>query len=124
LRDELSPTALGLSLDLVEPGSAEAIYIEAYQKAETAQTYKYVEFGGDPAFCGSAWLVVRPARGSFVKFCKRHGIGESGVYGGWEISSPGSYHGQSMDIKEAGCEAFVAVLREHGLKAFAKSRAD
>ena len=38
--------------------------------------------------------------------------------------SPGAYHGQSMDVKEAGAHAFAEVLQRAGLKAYACSRAD
>ena len=119
-----SPKALGIDPANVVPGSVEAIYCEAHKAAETAVTYEYVKQGGEPAFCGFAWVTVKPARGSFVSFCKKHGIGHSGTYGGWEFSLFSVYGGQSMDLKEVSCRAFATVLRSHGISCSVGSRAD
>jgi hypothetical protein len=119
-----SPEKLGITAENAVPGSPEAIFLEAFTKADTAVTYSFVEFGGEPAYCGFAWVKIKPARGAFVKFCKKHGIGDNGSHGGWEIWSPFSYNGQSMDLKEAGAKAFADVLKSHGITAWMQSRAD
>lgn len=79
--------------------------------------------------CGFAWINIKPARGEFVKFLKRNNIGHPGVYGGWTISAynvgiPGS--SQSMERKEAGCKAFVAVIKEYfpDMRIWVESRLD
>ena len=118
-----SPKALGIDPANVIPGSPEAIYCEAYKAAETAVTYAFVEFGGEPNYCGFSWVKIRPARGPFVAFCKRHKLGDNGAYGGWEFSLD-VYRGQSMDIKDAGTRAFSEVLRSYGIKASTITRAD
>jgi hypothetical protein len=44
--------------------------------------------------------------------------------GGLDLWNPGGSFTQSMDIKEAGAEAYAEVLRQSGIKAYACSRAD
>lgn len=79
--------------------------------------------------CGFAWVKIKPARGEFIKFCKANNIGSSGVYGGWEISmgrfpSVGVNFNQSMERKEAAGDAFAAVLKSYGIRAWMQSRMD
>ena len=91
--------------------------------------------------CGFAWVIVRPARGPFITWCKaqakdlrnscfpdvRHSAinyGDNAHGGGWQFWSPGDYMGQIVDVKMAGAEAFAKVLREAGLEAHAGSRLD
>lgn len=83
--------------------------------------------------CGFAWVKIKPARGPFIAWLKANNIGSSGVYGGWEISmgrfpSFGSLgetnFGQSMERKEAAGDAFAAVLKSHGIRAWMVSRID
>tara|TARA_B110000908_G_scaffold146482_1_gene177479 strand:+ start:2164 stop:2454 length:291 start_codon:yes stop_codon:yes gene_type:complete len=42
----------------------------------------------------------------------------------YSIWNPGQYHGQSMDVKEAGARAYANVLTAYGFRASAGSRAD
>ena len=37
--------------------------------------------------CGFAWIVIRPARGPFITWCKKNGIGSNAYGGGWPSSS-------------------------------------
>jgi hypothetical protein len=78
--------------------------------------------------CGFAWVKISPARGPFVSYLKKEGIGSKDSYeGGYRLSSydcvPGD-HGQSMQRKEAACSAFVAVLKDNGINAYMGSRMD
>ena len=78
-----------------------------------------------------AWVIVKPAPGPFVNWCKRQidAVGErsrealqygSKAYeGGWQFWQPGEFSGQSV-----GADAFAKVLRGHGLKAHVGSRLD
>jgi hypothetical protein len=95
------------------------IYEEAEQSAADAFRLAMIEHDPMGGLCGTAWIVVRPARGPFISYLKSKGIGETGVYGGWEITvaTPPEYRGQNSDIKEAGVRAFARVLKENGLKA-------
>jgi len=92
---------------------------EANQSAQEAGQLAVIEHGDTQGLCGAAWIVLRPARGAFVNYLKSQGIGERGVYGGWEISvdGPQGYRGQNSDVKEAAVRAFARVLKDNGLRA-------
>jgi len=105
------------------------IFAEAKASAESAVD-DFVENHVDPMYCGFANVLIRPARGEFVKWLKSNDIGDNGYGGGYRIpwhkiseGHPNSYT-QSMDIKETGCDAFADVLEKYGLKAYMQSRAD
>ena len=73
--------------------------------------------------CGFAWINIKPARGKFVKYLKDNNIGrKDSYYGGYTIWVSG--FGQSMTRKENYARAFVKVLNDNGLKAYAMSRMD
>lgn len=74
--------------------------------------------------CGFAWVVVRPARGPFVNWCKANGKGRTGHGGGWHFWNPGKHPTQSIDTKQAGARAFAHVLAAHGIVAEVGSRLD
>ena len=75
--------------------------------------------------CGFAWVIVRPARGHFVEWCKANGHGRKGYEPGWHFwYSEFSIGTQSVSVHEAAAEAFAAVLVKHGLKAIVGSRLD
>ena len=73
--------------------------------------------------CGFAWINIKPARGKFVKYLKDNDIGrKDSYYGGYTIWVSG--FGQSMTRKENYARAFVKILNDNGLKAYAMSRMD
>ena len=72
--------------------------------------------------CGFAEIIIRPARGKFVSWLKKNGIGRSRYGGGYTINV--FEFGQSMQRKEEYAYAFSAVLREHGIHAYGSSRMD
>lgn len=77
--------------------------------------------------CGFAWVKIRPARGRFVEMCKDKGLGRTDdFYGGFVIYNPSGNHTQWMDAKEAGCRAFVEVLKKHypAMRAHTQTRMD
>jgi hypothetical protein len=82
--------------------------------------YREVVDGG---VCGFAWVVVRPATSSLPRWAMKNLPSASKNYGGglclWCPLST-----QSMEIKEAYCEAYAKVLREAGVSAHAQSRLD
>lgn len=66
--------------------------------------------------CGFAYVKFSKANTSFVRRLKELGIGHKEYDTGWAISSHFFDGGtQSMYAKMAGCEAYVKVLREHGI---------
>ena len=91
----------------------------------------YMKDKEEPLYCGFASVSIHPARGKFVSFLKKQGIGDNGYRGGYRIS----YYDimplrhqyrttQSLDIKEVATEAFRDELRKYGMTVFADSRAD
>ena len=91
----------------------------------------FVAKHGEPMYCGFANVSIHPARGRFVSFMKKAGIGDKGYGGGYRISyydimpQDHQYRStQSMDIKEVATEAFRDELKKYGLTVYAESRAD
>lgn len=76
--------------------------------------------------CGFAWVSIKPARGSFVTYCKKNNIGrKDSYYGGWTIGPKGeAAYTQSMARKEAYCYAFAKVLSDAGINCYVRSRMD
>jgi hypothetical protein len=102
---------------------AAAIYSEALRAAKEAVAACGPE--DTRSFnCGFGWVTIHPARGPFVTYCKRNGIGDNGWHGGWWIENPGQFMGQQIDHKVAGAKAFAAVLAKYGIEAHVGSRLD
>ena len=106
------------------------MFINARNKAVEAVD-KFMEGREEPMYCGFANVSIHPARGKFVSFMKKAGIGDKGYRGGYRISfydiMPNDHrwrHCQSMDIKEVATEAFRDELKKYGLTVYAESRAD
>lgn len=97
--------------------------VQGRAAGEAVKTY-YVADG----VCGFAWVNIRPARGKFVAFLKKSGIGYKGYRGGWQISvSDFAYaarRSQSYERKAAAASAAAAVLRSYGINAVADSHLD
>ena len=72
--------------------------------------------------CGFAGVVINPARGKFVSYLKKLGMGYKHYYGGWYVSV--REFGQSLTRKEAYAEAFAKVLGEAGMRCYVDSRMD
>lgn len=100
-------------------------YIRAWTAKTGGNSY------GEPVYCGFAWVTVYPEH----KGNTRAGKEERRVleamsfrrdYTGkaYQLWNPSGWHGQSMDVKEAGAAAAALVLRQYGFTAYAGSRAD
>lgn len=88
----------------------------AYKAADAAQAGMIENMNA--LDCGFAWVVVHD--NAFMKWCRDNceGVGKPdtgkprGYYGskhwasGWSFWCPGSFHGQSVGIHEAGARAF------------------
>ena len=110
----------------VDPG---IIWTEACVAGKTA-VEEYVAKFGEPMYCGFSSVKITPARGKFVTFLKKCGVGDVGYNGGYRVSyydimddHPLS-HTQSLDLKEACVDAFAKVLQKYGLDAWGVGRAD
>jgi hypothetical protein len=78
--------------------------------------------------CGFAWVnVYVDGRSAAAKVMKQFGA-KKDYYGGLQFSSydvaPAGGWSQSMQRKEAACDAFAKVLRDYGFKAYVGSRMD
>jgi len=106
------------------------MFLNAKKKAVEAVD-AFTKKHGEPMYCGFASISIHPARGRFVSFMKKAGVGDSGFRGGYRISyydiMPQDHQyarTQSLDIKEIATEAFRDELRKYGLTVYAESRAD
>jgi hypothetical protein len=72
--------------------------------------------------CGFARVTLHPGTGAAARYAKTH-LGAGRAYEGG-ISLWCSEFGQSMEMKEAYCRAYAAVLDAAGLKVYVHSRMD
>lgn len=101
----------------------EKIAREAFEAAKIAEQV-YITKNGEPAYCGFAWVNIKPGTSKFARFMKEHYGARKSYYGGIDIWNPGGSCTQSMDVKEHGASAFADVLKKYGFKAYAMSRPD
>lgn len=96
--------------------------VEAAKKA----TAEWIEKHGDNHACGFVWIKVFDVRGNsrLGKAMKAEGF-DKAYGGGLQLWNPSGSHVQSAGALDAGAEAYVDVLREHGFQqAYAQSRLD
>lgn len=95
---------------------------EAARQAES----NFIAQHGEPAYCGFGWVEVYVDRTNSREAKELLALGFRKSYKPRCLTlwSPGAYHGQSMDVREAGAHAFAKVLSQAGLQAYACSRAD
>ena len=124
---EDTKTFLKFNAEGVEPG---VMFDNARYQAVKAVD-EYMVGKEEPLYCGFANVSIHPARGRFVSFMKKAGVGDSGYKGGYRISyydiMPQDHqyrHTQSMDIKEIACDAFANALKQYGMTVYSESRAD
>ena len=81
---------------------------------------------GEPMYCGFAWVDVAVERTNSKEAKLLESIGFKKSYRARTMTlwDPAKHHGQSMDCKEVGAQAYADVLRAHGYKAYMGSRAD
>ena len=98
--------------------------LTASKKAAEEQNAKLGAEGSCGFDCGFAWVVIKPARGSFVAWLKAQKIGDKHYGGGWNIwySHLHNLSTQSASVHYAAARAFADVLKRHGLAAYANER--
>jgi len=101
----------------------EDVVNEAFSAAREAEK-AFREEHGEPWFCGFAWVNITPGNSKVANFLKKKSLARKSYDGGVDVWNPGGSYTQSMDVKEAGAQAFAEVLRKYGFKAYARSRAD
>ena len=101
----------------------ESVHNTATAAAQRAEA-DFIAKHGEPGYCGFAWVKVsEKASTKLGRALKTVGFRKS-YNGGLDLWNPGGSGTQSMDIKEAGAEAYAEVLRKFGINAYACSRAD
>mgnify|MGYP000108824876 CR=1 FL=1 len=105
--------------------TAKDAYLTKWKEATGGNEY------GEPMYCGFAWVTVYPEHKGNTKLGKGErrvlesmGFKKDWTGKAWQLWNPTGYNGQSMDVKEAACDAYAAVLNSYGVKAHACSRAD
>ena len=103
----------------------QTIHQEAYNAAVQAEN-TFLQTHGDMAYCGFAWVDVFVDRTNSkeAKLLKEIGFKNSWRRKVLNLWKPGSYNGQSMDVLEAGAQAYAQVLTKYGFRAYMGSRAD
>lgn len=85
---------------------------------------EFMDKHGEPLYCGFAWVKFPvDGRTKLSKLIKQIGAQPDWNFGYvlWNVTGNPT---QSMDIKEQGARAYAKVMNEHGIKAYAQSRAD
>lgn len=103
----------------------QAIHNEATQASIQAEN-DYIAKHGEPAYCGFGWVEVYVERTNSKEAKALLAVGFRKSYKPKCLTlwTTGAYHGQSMDVKEAGSDAYAKVLKNYGFRAYACSRAD
>jgi len=109
----------------------EAILAEAKAAAEAAAQEMFVKIGGDQLACGFAWVDIYGYEGKKIransklgKALAANGIEKSEYKKCFDLWNPCGLFVQSIDIKEAGAEAYAKVLKSYGFEAYMGSRLD
>jgi len=109
----------------------EAILAEAKEAAVAAANEMYEKIGGDRYACGFAWVNIYEYDGKKIransklgKALAANGIEKSDYKKCFDLWNPCGLYVQSIDIKEAGAQAYAKVLRNYGFEAWCGSRLD
>ena len=101
------------------------LHNKALVAAETATT-DYINKYGEHDACGFAWVTAYVNGASKLgKSFKAQGF-DKAYGGGWQLWNPGKSFTQSISAKEAGANAYVAVVRAElpDVKIYSNSRMD
>ena len=103
----------------------QAIHKEAQTAAINAEQ-AFIAQHGEPMYCGFAWVDVFVARTNSKEAKALADVGFKKSYRPKTMNlwTCGNYHGQSMDVKEAGASAYAEVLSKYDFRAYCGSRAD
>jgi len=100
----------------------ETIIAEA-KDASADAAFAYLTAHGDNADCGGAWVVI-PGRCALARKFKAKGFGSKHQAGGWGFPVVKCIRAQSRIVYEKAADAYVEVLRRHGIEAYTYSYAD
>ena len=112
----------------LEPSEIHALALKASEDAAAVRNSLLPPEQERGLDCGFAWVVIKPARGKFVSYLKKQGIGSTRSYGGggYEIwySSLHKQATQSVSVHYAAATAYSEVLNKHGINSYPGSRLD
>ena len=104
---------------------AKDAYLTKWKEAKGGNEY------GEPMYCGFGWVQCTPEHKGNTTLGKQErrvleamGFKKDWTGKAWQLWNCTGYNGQSMDVKEAGAQAYAEVLRKAGFKAYMGSRAD
>jgi hypothetical protein len=120
---DMNYTADELKTIIAEAKTAAAQAAQDYVADWTAKTggNQY----GEPMYCGFAWTSIYKVKGNTQLGRALVAAGVRQSYDrSFQLYNPAGWHGQSMDVKEAGARAAALVLRKYGFEAYMGSRAD
>lgn len=102
------------------------VHQEAVVAARTA-TQDFLAQHGDRDCCGFAWVTCyEKGNSQIIRQLKKLGFQRAYGGGGYQLWNPSGSHTQSITAKEAGADAYVAVMRKHfpDIKIYSNSRMD
>lgn len=104
--------------------NTEQILSQANQAAIEAEN-NFLAKHGEPMYCGCAWVTVFVDRTNSTEAKQLLDLGfrTSHVRKCLTSGNVGGYKGQSLDVAEAGADAYAEVLRNYGFRAYSKSYA-
>lgn len=82
----------------------------------------FINKHGEPMYCGHAYVRIS-GRSGFYRELKKQGLTSRDCYRGMMIDDVFDIRTQSLDVQEAGVQAYANTLKEHGVDAFAGSYA-
>jgi len=82
----------------------------------------YIKENGEPMYCGYTYVKIK-GNTSFYRDLKKQGLISTDPYRGKVIEDILDTNTQSLDVQEAGVEAYAQTLIENGVYAFAGSYA-
>ena len=82
----------------------------------------YIKENGETQYCGYAYVKIK-GNTSFYRDLKKQGLTSRDCYRGMMVDDILDTNTQSLDVKEAGVEAYANTLLENDIYAFAGSYA-
>jgi hypothetical protein len=114
------------------PANMDDIVIEAMgfaQRAGYEFLNKHFE-GRDGGACGFGWVEIYDDEGNKIRKNSKLGkaLAQRGIEKNWDgvhyVWNPGAMGCQSVDAKRAAADAYAAVFKQHGFKAYGCDRLD
>tara|TARA_R100001509_G_scaffold118708_2_gene73082 strand:- start:238 stop:588 length:351 start_codon:yes stop_codon:yes gene_type:complete len=113
------------------PENLQEILDDALAAGVAAGNQKLMDWfdGHDGGACGFAWVHIYDDQGRKIRKNSKLGkaleaVGIDKDWQGAHMHWGGGMHCQNIDAKEAACQAFADVFKQHGFEAYVQSRLD